>query len=506
MDVNKLRLLISQGENESVDFKLELNLETAEQKAELVKDITSLANSAQDLGFLIIGIDKNSKLIGIDRFEEERIQQITHTYIYPNVILRCYTVKMDLFPIGVIEIQSTERPHRVIRGIDRLAMNDVFVRHGSTIAKASPDEMFRMRKRMTETELEAQALCDAAQKHISLGNINQAITAYSKAVTLMPKAEILLACGRARMMNFELDPDNFLSGNLCVPVKLGSLALKDFSDALKLEDSLDLEKEIRFARLELFSICPLDDSCWDDDFDWAEEKMSDVEYSKVLLFAAQKIDIYSIWASEGWDADKIISLIDRAVELGLEEPKAYCLRANAHHSNQNLGLALKDINFAYGMVRNSPRLLRECLLTRAGILKSMKNYELAYDDFRNAQNIKLPDSATADMGWVFTGDIHQLTDEIYQRVAIQWALKSLPDSDLDLYKVIIQALILHEGQPMFFRYKDDKTVHKFARSITVEKEFPLLSQTLKEIIGKDIWQAASEGREYSIHLEVATKK
>jgi tetratricopeptide (TPR) repeat protein len=502
MNEQQLREIIAKGENESVDFKRELHIENPSQKAEFIKDIIALSNSTPDKGYLIIGIENNGNLFGIDALLEERIQQIAHTYIYPNVILKCYKIVLDKKLIGIVEINGTEKPHRVIKEIDRLVVNDVFIRHGSTTAKASPDEMFRMKKKETETDLEIQTLCLSAQKHIKLGNIDQAIVAYSKTIDLMPTSELLLSRGRARLTSFELDPNNYISGNLCVPVDTGMLALKDFSDALKLQESLAFEKEIRLARLELFSICQLDDPCWDADLVWAEENTNDNEYGRVLFFAALKIDIYSLYTGKGWDADKIIDFIDRAIELGYEDPKAYCLRASAHHSNQNLGLALKDVNFAYNMIRNDPRVLRECLKTRAGILKSMGEYELAYDDIQNAQKIDLPDNATADIDQLFLGDIHKLTDDIYQRIAIQWKLKPSLDGYLDIYKRILQILILYNGLPKYLSFIDDKTPREFSRGIMIEKEFPLLAPILKKIVGEDIWQAASKGRKFKINLKL----
>lgn len=502
MNEQQLREIISKGENESIDFKREFYIENPSQKAEFIKDIIALCNSASNKGYLIIGVENNGTLFGIENLPEERIQQIAHTYIYPNVILKCFKVILDEKTVGIIEIEGTEKPHRVIKEIDRLFINDVFIRHGSTTAKASPDEMFRMRKRETEMELEIKALCNSAEKHLKLGNIDQAIVAYSKAIDLMPTPEVLLARGRARIISFEREPSNYLSGNLCVPVDIGMLALKDFSDALKLQVSSAFEKEIRLARIELFSISPLDDSCWDEDFIWAEENTNDNEYGKVLFLAALKIGIYSIYTDTGWDSDKIIDFIDRSIELGFEDPKAYCLRASAHHSNQNLGFALKDVNFAYNMTRNDPRILRECLKTRSRILKSMGEYELAYDDIRNAENINLLDDATDNTNWAFLGDIHKLTDDIYQRVAIQWKLKSSPDGYLNIYKLILQILILNEGLPIYFTTIDDKTPRKFSPGFNIEKEFPQLAPILKKIVGEDVWQAARKGRGYTVSLKL----
>jgi predicted HTH transcriptional regulator len=165
MNEQQLREIIAKGENESVDFKRELHIESPAQKAEFIKDIIALSNSTSDKGYLIIGVENSGNSYGIESLPEERIQQIIHTYIYPNIILKCFTVFLDTTHIGIIEIKGTEKPHRVIKEIDRLIVNDVFVRHGSTTAKASPDEMFRMRKKETGTELEIQSLRKCLKSH-----------------------------------------------------------------------------------------------------------------------------------------------------------------------------------------------------------------------------------------------------------------------------------------------------------------------------------------------------
>ena len=150
MDGQRLREIIARGESESVDFKRELHLNNSDEKAEFIKTLISLANSSVGMGYLIIGVDNSGNLFEIEVLSEERLQQIAHTYIYPNILMSYSSFLLDSKLIGVIEIQGTEKPHRVIKNIDRLVMNEVFVRHGTTTAKASPDEMFRMRERETE--------------------------------------------------------------------------------------------------------------------------------------------------------------------------------------------------------------------------------------------------------------------------------------------------------------------------------------------------------------------
>lgn len=327
---------------------------------------------------------------------------------------------LDSKLIGIIEIQGTEKPHRVIKNIDRLVMNEVFVRHGTTTAKASPDEMFRMRGRETEIQREIKSLTQGAEKHLKLRNIDQAINAYSKAIGLMPTSELLFARGKARMEKFEIDPDNFFTSFL--DTDIGELSLKDFTDALELLEKPILEKEIRLARIRLFSMCPLEDSIWENDFAWAEDNVSDEEYGEVLFFAALKMYIFSFYASEGWDSDVIIRNIDLAFKLGFEDPKAYYLRASAHLDNKNLGLALNDINYAINMIRNDLQLLKDCLDLRVRILMAMKQFELAYNDLLDI--LKIYSNYKNHSVLIFD----ELNNELFQRTALTGKSISLEEN------------------------------------------------------------------------------
>ena len=64
MDETQLFQLIAEGENERIDFKRVLDLDSAAGKAEFVKDVISLANSASDTGFMLIGVENNGTIVG----------------------------------------------------------------------------------------------------------------------------------------------------------------------------------------------------------------------------------------------------------------------------------------------------------------------------------------------------------------------------------------------------------------------------------------------------------
>ena len=77
MDVHKLKQLLSQEENEKLDFKAELHLSTESERKELVKDVTAIANSRGGRGHIIFGVeDKTKRILGInpELFQEEQIQ------------------------------------------------------------------------------------------------------------------------------------------------------------------------------------------------------------------------------------------------------------------------------------------------------------------------------------------------------------------------------------------------------------------------------------------------
>lgn len=149
MDETTLMTLIAEGETIGrVEFKRELHLDRAEEKAEFIKDVISLSNSAsQNKGYLLVGIDNSKYIVGTHQLEEERIQQLVHSHIRPSVRLRCTmisTTAPNLPSVGIIEVEGTERPYRVSIPIGKLKQDDIFVRHGSVVERATPEEVRRM--------------------------------------------------------------------------------------------------------------------------------------------------------------------------------------------------------------------------------------------------------------------------------------------------------------------------------------------------------------------------
>jgi hypothetical protein len=123
MDESELRSLIAEGEHEGIDFKRELHLRTKPDKAEFVKDIISIANSApNNSGYLIVGVDDDGTVVGTNRLDEGQIRSTVDTYIQPSIVLRCLYVPVQVpgCPlVEAIEIEGMDRPYKVARDLEQ---------------------------------------------------------------------------------------------------------------------------------------------------------------------------------------------------------------------------------------------------------------------------------------------------------------------------------------------------------------------------------------------------
>ena len=194
MNEKQLLSLIANGEDSFVEFKREIDLVSARGKSEFIKDIAALANTSEDVSFLIVGVDDSSSIVGLSKLEEEQIQQIVHTYINPMVKLACSEVLISSLnvKVGVLEVRAARKPHKVSRTIDRIFQDKVFVRHGSVIFEASPEEIVEMHGEAQVT-IESRKYTDAAEKHKKIGNLDYAIKAYTEAIQLTPAATLFLS-------------------------------------------------------------------------------------------------------------------------------------------------------------------------------------------------------------------------------------------------------------------------------------------------------------------------
>lgn len=145
---NLIEILLKKEEGIDLDFKEKLDINNKEQKAELSKDVSSIANSVAKKGYLVIGISDAKKIIGIEeKLDEEKIQLICERRITPPVNIEVKTVSFKENFIGIIEIKPIHKPHKISQDSGRLKKEDVYIRRGSVIRKASPEEIIAMARK-----------------------------------------------------------------------------------------------------------------------------------------------------------------------------------------------------------------------------------------------------------------------------------------------------------------------------------------------------------------------
>ena len=463
MDEIQVFTLIADGENARIEFKRELDLTVARSKAEFIKDVIALANTTQDVGYLLVGVDDSKMLVGTRPLEEEQIQQILSTYITPPVIATCETVSIPsigFLSVVILEIRPTKKPHSVARTIEQLQQNRVFVRHGKVVAEASPDEIALMYEH-SQAFTENRQYIRAAEKHAMLGNFEMAINAYSEAIKLTPTAELFLARGAMYERYRDQQDDRQTTKDMTY------LAFKDYSDAAKLATSKETEKTARLGRWHVafvhgsFVIADLD--C-EPEFEWLRANTCGRELGEVFFVRAK-----NSWEAMGFSfTPDAAQQLDEIIQLGYTEPDVYFLRADAHYLDSNYGLALADIDKAISLTTNSQKLLRYYIL-RASILANarrrewppQKKFEDAYDSLQNAYNIS-----------------QELIG--YYRFGNDLLLEAL-------YKIVLDHYLGHE------RNDEHEIRQEIARLLAywfghLYTTHPKIASTVRQIIGEDYWQ------------------
>lgn len=160
MDASRLRQLISAGESQTVDFKIECNAfhGGTGATAELAKDIVAMANNGNRYSYLIIGVSDdgtNLKSCRNAKLNDEAVQDLVKTAVDPVprvAVLRVpYKVNKNTYDLVVIRIGRNKRQaYRFARDfIDYVARvvfrrNEVWIRRGTTSDLATPEEIARL--------------------------------------------------------------------------------------------------------------------------------------------------------------------------------------------------------------------------------------------------------------------------------------------------------------------------------------------------------------------------
>src|SRR6266487_937336 len=142
--------LVAEWETTSVDFKRELHLDTADEKAEFIKDVLSLANTkASGRHWLIIGFENNSHVYygsPDQRLNQDRFEQVLSMYTTPFVDVQYEVVDYREGSVGMLEVLREPRklPYSVASSTGdrkRIEQGDIFVRHGSQVERPTSLEL-----------------------------------------------------------------------------------------------------------------------------------------------------------------------------------------------------------------------------------------------------------------------------------------------------------------------------------------------------------------------------
>lgn len=156
--------LLAEGETPTLDLKRQLEVRTASQKAEFIKDINALANTkASGQRFLLIGFTNDGDYYEpaesearterdrlLKRLTQEQLQTIAAHYTTPAIQLRYSQVAFRLGTVGRLEIlrDPTELPYAVreslgdrAAGQHRIEAGDIYLRDGTVTRKARQAEI-----------------------------------------------------------------------------------------------------------------------------------------------------------------------------------------------------------------------------------------------------------------------------------------------------------------------------------------------------------------------------
>lgn len=408
----QLLSLIEGGENETLDFKREINLGTASSKSEFIKDVLSIANSADGEGYIIVGVDDSSNIVGITSLEEERIQQIIQVYITPSIKINCSTVTLssNSVNVGVLKISGQEKPHKIARAIDRLNQNDVFLRHGSVVMRASPEEIIRLHN-FSKAHRRYRRYIQAAKKSTQSTDFEHAIEYYSKALAETYSADALILRGKT-YLNWAIQQDKKLDlytkrlgphrylDTIKVPDAKRQAeqvieqirdrkksykiqAFKDFSEAVIIADTLETEKNARMLRLEWLTNIEFNvkdkPAVWEEDLAWLKSRAEKNEHTKVLYLEIKRISVDNPYF-EGY-YEQVIPMMNEIIELGFDNTEIYRMRSMAHTGAHNYGFALSDIMEALNKA-NNPKDTLSAHLEYANILSNMGKYQELFNLFQ----------------------------------------------------------------------------------------------------------------------------
>ena len=130
-------LLAHNDENSFYDKKRKINIGLKEGKAKFLKHVCALSNSnPKNNSYIVIGVeDGNNKIIGVDFFDDSKIQNLINAYLSNPPIIQYENIPFPHLPddkvIGLVTIRPTEKTTSLRKNIWKYYGGSVFFREGS---------------------------------------------------------------------------------------------------------------------------------------------------------------------------------------------------------------------------------------------------------------------------------------------------------------------------------------------------------------------------------------
>jgi hypothetical protein len=150
--------LVAEWETTSVDFKRELYLDTADQKAEFIKDVLGLVNTqASGRRWLMIGFDDKTRAYHSPpdpKLSQNRMEQLLASLTAPVVDIRYEVVDYRDGQVGKLEVLRDPKklPYTAAKDVmgdgnrKRLTAGQIFVRHGSQTEGPTAAELLALQE------------------------------------------------------------------------------------------------------------------------------------------------------------------------------------------------------------------------------------------------------------------------------------------------------------------------------------------------------------------------
>jgi len=136
-------LLSHHGENSFFDKKQKISFSSKDGKAKFLKHICALSNSnPNNNSYMVIGVeDEENKIIGVDFFDDSKIQNLINAYLKNPPKIEYENVPFPRLPrhkvIGLVSIRANNKMTSLLKNAWKYKKETIFYRRGSNSVIAS---------------------------------------------------------------------------------------------------------------------------------------------------------------------------------------------------------------------------------------------------------------------------------------------------------------------------------------------------------------------------------